>query len=181
MRIYTRTGDRGQTSLLGGERVDKDVLRVQAYGTLDELNSTLGVAQSFCRNPKVKQIIASLQNELLSAGSDLAARTESARVVKRMQRHHWESQEKLIDELEKELPPLKNFILPGGSCGAALIHFSRSVCRRAERLAVRLGKEEEVNSELLTYLNRLSDLLFVLARYENVATGGEEIIWKGER
>ena len=179
MRIYTRSGDRGQTSLHSGERVDKDRVRVEAYGTLDELNSILGVALSFCQNRKVKEVLTSLQNELFHAGSDLAT-SGDVRKVERIGEQHWRQQEKIIDQLQEELPPLKNFILPGGSSGAASLHLARSVSRRAERLLVRLMKEgEAVNSELLAYLNRLSDLLFVLARYENVTQGNQEVIWKG--
>ena len=181
MSIYTRTGDKGQTSLHSGERVDKDVLRVEAYGTLDELNSVLGVAQSFSQNRKVKEILDSLQSELFSAGADLATRTGHAARIRRIEEQHWRKQETIIDQLQEELPRLKNFVLPGGSSGAALIHLARSVCRRAERLMVQLMKEEgELNSELLIYVNRLSDLLFVLARYENLIQGGEEVIWRAE-
>lgn len=179
MSIYTRTGDKGQTSLLSGQRVDKDALRVEAYGTLDELNSVLGLARSFCRNARVRALIDALQNELFSAGADLAAK--SGRKTQQIEERHWTQQEAVIDQLQEELPPLKNFILPGGSAGAALIHLARSVCRRAERLVVRLKKEEgEVNPQLVIYLNRLSDLLFVMARYENIMGEGQEIIWKGD-
>lgn len=181
MSIYTRTGDKGQTSLFSGERVDKDLLRVEAYGTVDELNSILGVALTLCRNSRVKEILSSLQHELFDAGADLASRLAAGSKVKRMQENEWRSQEKIIDTLQSQLPPLKNFILPGGSSGAAFIHLARAVCRRAERLVVKLMKEErDVNPELLTYLNRLSDLLFVVARYENWADGGQEVIWRGQ-
>ena len=181
MSIYTRTGDKGQTSLHSGERVDKDQLRVEAYGTLDELNCQLGVARTLCGNPKVKEVLNSLQSELFSAGADLATRTGQASKVKRIQEQHWRKQETIINQLQEELPTLKNFVLPGGSSGAAVLHLARSVCRRAERLVVGLIREEgEVNAELLVYVNRLSDLLFVLARYENIMQGGKEVIWKEE-
>lgn len=181
MSIYTRTGDKGQTSLLSGERVDKDVLRVEAYGTVDELNSALGVAASFCRNRRVNEILASIQNDLFDAGSDLATRTSSPRQIRRLTRQDWEGLESAIDELDEQLPRLKNFILPAGTSGAALLHFARGVCRRGERLVVKLEREEgEVNPDLLVYLNRLSDLLFVLARYENFTSEVSEVIWKGE-
>ncbi len=180
MSIYTRTGDQGQTSLYSGERVDKDLLRVETYGALDELNSILGVARDSCRSHKVKEVLASLQSELFRAGSDLAT-TGKVRKVERIVEEDWRRQEKQIDLLQEELPPLKNFILPGGSSGGAFLHLARSVCRRVERLLVRLMKEEdEVNSELLIYCNRLSDLLFVLARYENVTQGSQEVIWRRE-
>lgn len=181
MSIYTRTGDKGQTSLLSGERVDKDVLRVEAYGTVDELNSALGAAASFCRNSRVKEILVFIQNDLFDAGSDLATRTSSPRKIRRLNQHDWERLESAIDELDDQLPRLKNFILPAGISGAASLHLARGVCRRAERLIVKLEREEgEVNPDLLIYLNRLSDLLFVLARYENFTAGVEEVVWKGE-
>ncbi|MFQ5929090.1 MAG: cob(I)yrinic acid a,c-diamide adenosyltransferase [Acidobacteriota bacterium] len=179
MKIYTRRGDEGQTSLFSGERVKKDSPRVSAYGTLDELNSVLGVALTFCRNQKVKEILSSVQHQLFSAGADLA--TSTKREMDRIKETDWRHLETIIDELQKELPPLKNFILPGGSPGASCIHFSRAVCRRAERLLVNLMKvERDVNSQMLVYLNRLSDLLFVLARYENILEGGKEKIWQEE-
>ena len=181
MKIYTRRGDSGQTALLSGQKVDKDSLRVEAYGTLDELNCVLGLALSFCQNETVKQILTPLQDKLFSAGSDLATRMSSRREVERIAQQDWQQLEALIDQLQTELPPLKNFILPGGSPAASFIHFGRTVCRRAERLLVKLiRKEGDVNSELLIYLNRLSDLLFVLARAENIAGGFEETVWKGK-
>ena len=176
MKIYTGRGDAGQTLLFSGERVTKNALRVAAYGTLDELNSLLGVAANFCLNRKVKDIISSLQQKLFTAGADLA--TTEKRTIQRIQDTDWKSLEATIDELEKDLPPLTCFILPGGTAGASLIHVGRTVCRRAERLVVEImAAEEEVNAELLVYLNRLSDLLFVLARYENALQGGKEEVW----
>ena len=154
MSIYTRTGDQGQTSLYSGERVDKDLLRVETYGALDELNSILGVARDSCRSHKVKEVLASLQSELFRAGSDLAT-TGKVRKVERIVEEDWRRQEKQIDLLQEELPPLKNFILPGGSSGAASLTLGAlSEPTRAERLLVRLMKEEDeaVNSELLAYL-----------------------------
>lgn len=180
MPIYTRTGDRGQTSLFSGERVEKDALRVEAYGTLDELNSVLGTARSHCVNPKVTEVLERLQNELFTAGADLATRSGGRSQPRRLTEAEWRAQETLIDQLQADLPRLKNFILPGGAVGASLLHMARSVCRRAERLIVRLKREEgDVNRDLVIYVNRLSDLLFVMARFENVRANQTEVVWKG--
>ncbi|MFQ5740590.1 MAG: cob(I)yrinic acid a,c-diamide adenosyltransferase [Acidobacteriota bacterium] len=182
MNIYTRTGDQGETSLFSGERVGKDDLRVEVYGTLDELNSVLGLARSLCENDRVQAVLAEIQGELFTAGADLATRSNPRSRQRPLSEENWRRQEKIIDQLSRDLPKLKNFLLPGGSPASSALHLGRSVCRRAERLLVRLmGKEKEVNRELLIYLNRLSDLLFVLARYENVLVGSDEIIWKGQR
>jgi cob(I)alamin adenosyltransferase len=179
MKIYTRAGDTGLTSLFSGERVKKGDLRVEAYGTVDELNSVLGLAASFCQNPRITFQLEVLQNQLFAAGSDLATRTGSRRDIARIQSEDWEVFEKWIDELSTRLPALRNFVLPGGSAGSAFLQLGRAVCRRAERLAVQLQeKEQDVNPELIVFLNRLSDLLFTMARYENVAEGHEEVLWK---
>ena len=178
MAIYTRTGDSGQTSLYSGERVSKGALRVEAYGTLDELNSVLGSANSFDPDPKTARVLLDLQNELFDAGADLATSLSARRPVRRTQEADWRKLESLIDSFQSELPPLKNFILPGGSSAACMLHLARSVCRRAERLMCRLEPEgEDLNPHLLIYLNRLSDLLFVMARFENLASGTGEVIW----
>ncbi len=182
MKIYTRRGDSGQTALWSGEKVDKDSLRVEAYGTLDELSCVLGLALSFSQNATVKHALIPLQDTLFSAGSDLATRMSSRREVERILQQDWQKLEVLIDQLQTELPSLRNFILPGGSPAASFIHFGRTVCRRAERLLVKLIREEgDVNPELLIYLNRLSDLLFVMARTENIMGGFKEIVWKGKK
>lgn len=179
MKIYTRSGDRGRTALFSGERVEKDQLRVEAYGTLDELNSVLGLAASFCRSPRVLEHLRQLQNKLFNAGADMATSAGSKRTIERIVPDDWQRLEQAIDELEEGLPRLKNFILPAGSQGASCLHLARSVCRRAERLLVQLMKQEEMNPELLIFLNRLSDFLFVLARSENIQEGHEEVIWTG--
>ncbi len=182
MKIYTRTGDKGKTSLFSGERVQKDDLRVEAYGTLDELNSVLGLALTSCTAPRLKEIVGWLQNQLFAAGADLATRSGGRFQPQRISERDWREQESVIDELVAQLPELKNFVLPGGSAGSALLQMARSVCRRAERLMVRLAKEEgDVNPELVIYVNRLSDLLFVMARFENLSLGVPEIIWKGRK
>lgn len=179
MKIYTRSGDQGKTALFSGERVEKDHLRVEAYGTLDELNSVLGLAASFCRSPRVLKHLQQLQNKLFNAGADMATAAGSRRAIERIGQSDWQRLEQAIDELEVGLPRLKNFILPAGSQGASCLHLARSVCRRAERLLVQLMKHEEMNPELLIFLNRLSDFLFVLARCENIEGGQEEVIWTG--
>lgn len=178
MKIYTRTGDKGLTALFSGERLDKDDLRIEAYGTIDELNSVLGMADSFCQDPTTRERIVSLQNQLFVAGADLATRTGSGREIRRIKASDWRGLEDCIDSMTSQLPDLRNFILPGGTAGAAILQVARSVCRRAERLAFRLKKREpDVNSELLVFLNRLSDLLFTMARWENWKSGGEERPW----
>jgi len=178
MKIYTGQGDKGQTSLFSGERVGKDSLRVDTYGSLDELNSFLGVARSFCLNEKVRETLSLLQNQLFKAGTDLATKEGSKHQVSRIQEQDWRQLESLIDLLQEELPPLKNFILPTGIPSSAFLHLSRTVCRRTERLLTALMQKEELNPELVVYLNRLSDLLFVLARYENVLEKGQEELWQ---
>lgn len=178
MKIYTGQGDKGQTFLFSGERVGKDSLRVDTYGSLDELNSFLGVARSLCLNEKVRETLSLLQNQLFKAGTDLATKESSKHQVSRIQERDWRELESLIDLLQEELPPLKNFILPTGIPSSAFLHLARTVCRRTERLLTALIRKEELNSELVVYLNRLSDLLFVLARYENVLEKGQEELWQ---
>jgi len=179
MKIYTRTGDTGLTSLFSGERVKKDDLRVAAYGTVDELNSVLGVAAAFCRNSRIQNLLEVLQNQLFVAGSDLATRIGGRRNVLRIKSDDSEAMEKWIDELSIALPKLRNFVLPGGSPGSSFLQLGRAVCRRAERFTVQLQeKEQDVNPELVVFLNRLSDLLFTMARHENVLEGHEEVLWK---
>ncbi|MDA2933813.1 cob(I)yrinic acid a,c-diamide adenosyltransferase [Acidobacteria bacterium AH-259-D05] len=181
MKIYTGRGDQGQTSLFSGERQYKDSPRVTAYGTLDELNSVLGLAFSFCRNQQVKDILRSLQHQLFKAGADLATTTDKKCRIDRIKKTDWQHMEALIDELQIQIPPLKEFILPGGSPGGAFVHLARTVCRRGERELVSLIRNKlDVNPELLIYLNRLSDLLFVLARFENILEGGKEEVWQTE-
>ena len=181
MKIYTRRGDTGDTSLFGGERVHKDSLRVAAYGSFDELSAALAIAQSLCSSEKLQKILSVLQNALFRAGADLATKSDARCRISRIDAEDWRKLETEIDQIEEELPPLKNFILPSGLSGTACLHFARAVCRRAERDLVSLMKaEEDVNPELLIYVNRLSDLLFVLARYENISGGGREVIWQEE-
>jgi len=180
-KLYTRTGDEGQTALYGGGRVGKDHLRVEAYGSVDELNSALGVAVSFLRQRRVAAALQSIQNELFNIGSELASES-GPRAQKGRQFLDPEGKiaalERLIDEYDAKVPPVRTFILPSGSQGGALLHLARGVCRRAERAVVRLSREEDVNPHVLTYLNRLSDLLFVLARYVNKAARKPETPWR---
>ncbi|RPJ80091.1 MAG: cob(I)yrinic acid a,c-diamide adenosyltransferase, partial [Acidobacteria bacterium] len=173
MKIYTRRGDKGKTGLLGESQVDKDSPRIDAYGTIDETNSVLGVAVLSLVSSRVRKTVKSLQNDLFLVGADLANVSSDNRL--RVQPSDWERLENWIDDYEKDLPELRNFILPGGSAGASQLHLARTVCRRAERLLVRAMKADpEINPELLIFLNRLSDLLFVLARFENLKAGGSE-------
>jgi cob(I)alamin adenosyltransferase len=180
MKIYTRKGDKGQTSLIGTSRVDKDSPRIQAYGTVDELNSVLGLTVLSAGSPPVRELLGEIQHQLFALGADLAQ--VSTGKPFRIGEAEWRNLEAEIDRFEEDLPPLRHFILPGGSPGAALLHFARTVCRRAERRAVKAFKSDPtLNPQALTYLNRLSDLLFVLARFENMQAGGAEQIWRGDR
>jgi len=179
--LYTRSGDAGTTALFGGGRVTKDSLRVEAYGCVDELNSALGAASSLIQQPELRVIIANVQNELFNIGSELASETGKASGAGHMftdEASKIAALEALIDEYDGKVEPLRTFILPSGSAGGAMLHFCRTVCRRAERAVVRLSREEPVNLSVLTYLNRLSDLLFVLARYANKADGASETPWR---
>lgn len=182
-KLYTRTGDRGETALLGGKRVPKDHPRVEAYGSIDELNSALGVAVSFIRQRRVAAALQSIQNELLNIGSDLAGERgrgpEKGRTFIDPE-SRIAGLERLIDEYDAKVPPLRTFIIPSGSQAGALLHLARSVCRRAERAVVRLSRQENVGPYVIVYLNRLSDLLFVLARYVNKAARKPETPWRKE-
>ncbi len=181
MKIYTKGGDKGETGLYGGERVPKNSARIEAYGTIDELNSFIGQAITEVQSIDVKELLNQIQNQLFTAGSDLATpRTEKAGKydIPRVPEEFFENAEKQIDRFEAELEPLKNFILPGGSKAAALLNICRTVCRRAERRAVALKSSEDIGENILIFLNRLSDLFFVLARYENMISGIPDTIWK---
>lgn len=178
MKIYTKTGDRGETSLFGGERVAKDALRIEAYGTVDELNSLLGVARSFKPGIEVETILDKIQNDLFVLGADLATPPSATNAnTPRVELRHGEELEPIIDSLESKLRPLKAFILPGGPPAGAHLHLARTVCRRAERLVVKLSRAEGTVGASVVYLNRLSDLLFVLARYANHLDGADETEW----
>lgn len=178
-RVYSRKGDDGTTGLGGGQRVPKDALRVHAYGTVDELNSLIGLALASGLSNRLAEILPTIQNELFHLGSDLCVVEEdkARQTVPQFQERHVRRLESLIEELNKPLGPLKNFILPGGSVGSAHLHVARAVCRRAERVVTELSREEGVGLLVIPYLNRLSDLLFVMARYENKQRGMSEAMW----
>ncbi|MEO8167363.1 MAG: cob(I)yrinic acid a,c-diamide adenosyltransferase [bacterium] len=179
MKIYTKTGDKGDTSLFGGQRVPKDALRIEAYGTVDELNSVLGIVRAEKEKAEIDSILDRIQNDLFMLGADLATpRSQTNKSIKRIEAKDSRHLEKTIDRLEEHLKPLKTFILPGGSATAARLHFARTVCRRAERSVVRLSRHEDIGEGITIYLNRLSDLLFVLARYANQAAGVSDTKWK---
>ena len=185
MKIYTRSGDQGETGLFGGGRVPKSHLRVEAYGVVDELNSALGVAAAFVVDGEISSRIAGIQQDLFSLGSSLAtpgAEDGSARpTIPPLPLSRIQEMESCIDDATEETPPLKNFILPGGGQGAASLHLARTICRRAERATVRLGQEESVAPEVVQYLNRLSDLLFAYARLENFRAGISDVVWQKDQ
>jgi cob(I)alamin adenosyltransferase len=184
-RVYTRAGDKGETALVGGERVPKDSLRIETYGTVDELNAVIGLVRTALEQsaagPTLLPILARVQNELFNLGSELATpdaarRSRSPSVAAR----HIERLEHEIDELNEELPDLKSFILPGGGWASSYFHLARTVCRRAERLVVALGRDHSVEETGLTYLNRLSDALFVFGRWAALKDGQPEPLWEPE-
>jgi cob(I)alamin adenosyltransferase len=179
LRIYTGFGDDGKTKLYGGETVDKDNLRVEVYGTLDELNSLLGLVLTYPLNKNIEDNLVKIQNDLFCISSELATPESYSRQINYKIINNTDIQrlEKLIDDLENELTPLNNFILPGGSKVSALLHLCRTVCRRAERRLVSLKKNSSIRHEIKIYLNRLSDLLFVAARYINKEEGIDDIPW----
>jgi cob(I)alamin adenosyltransferase len=179
-RIYTKTGDAGMTGLGGGQRVPKDALRVSTYGTVDELNSQIGVALATGLSERLATELPLIQNELFDLGSDLAtpAQSQARHAVPTVEIRHIEKLERLIDEFNGVVGPLANFLLPGGSLGAAQLHVARTICRRAEREATTLARDETLGPTVLPYLNRLSDALFVMARYENHVAGVAEPLWR---
>lgn len=164
-RVVTRTGDGGQTALIGGERVSKGSLRVDSYGEVDELNSCLGLAASWLQDAQALELLQVVQHRLFTVGADLAA--PDGVQVPRVQAGHVEELEQAMEPLMDELPPLEEFILPGGGPAGAALHLARTVARRAERSTVALASHESVNEQAIIYLNRLSDFLFVLARVVN--------------
>ena len=175
-KIYTRTGDDGSTGLGDGSRVDKDSLRVEAFGTVDELNSAIGVLAAYPLPDVIAGELPGIQHDLFDMGGELCIPGHSVlgdRQVERLER--------CLDGLNEGLDPLKEFILPGGVAAAAACHLARTVCRRAERRVVSLAREETVNAAGLRYLNRLSDLLFVMARSLNHSAGRADVLWKRDR
>ncbi len=183
MKIYTRTGDRGQTGLFGGARVDKDDPRVEAYGTVDETNAVIGCARAHGVGSNVDALLAELQADLFAVGAELACvpGREDKLGMKLVDHGDVERLEHAIDDAERGLPALKSFVLPGGNPAAAALHHARTVCRRAERRVLTSSNDTELREELVVYLNRLSDLLFVLARRVNHDAGVEDVPWQARK
>ncbi|NTU82654.1 MAG: cob(I)yrinic acid a,c-diamide adenosyltransferase [Chloroflexales bacterium] len=180
MKIYTRTGDTGETGLFGGQRVPKDSLRVHAYGTADECNAAVGLARAAGLDAALDALLAQVQSQLFVVGADLATPGESVNIP-RVGETEVTFLERAIDHLESGLEPLRQFILPAGAPAAAHLHLARTVCRRAERWAVSLAQAEPVSPTVLTYLNRLSDFLFVAARAANALSGASDVPWVSPR
>ncbi len=178
MKIYTRTGDNGTTALFGGDRVLKSHPRIAAYGTVDELNAFLGQALVFSKEERLSHVLVRLQHELFVLGGDLATPTDSRASVPRITTQHIAQLEQDIDAFEADLSPLRQFILPGGAPTAAQLHIARTVCRRAERHVVEATQATSLSDTNLHYLNRLSDLLFVLARWANLRAGKSDVTWE---
>lgn len=177
MKIYTKTGDDGTTGLQGGKRISKSNIRISAYGTIDEINASIGLILSSKFDDELEKLLRSIQNDLFVVGSDLSnpdLSSDENRVTSEMV----ENIEKNIDRLENKLPPITNFILPGGHEIASLIHLTRTITRRAETQIITLDEIGIVNEECKKYINRLSDLLFVMARFVNKKNGFEDVIWK---
>lgn len=181
MKIYTKKGDTGDTSLFGGQRVSKSAERIEAYGTVDEVNSYVGLAASYDLSDKGTEHLRKVQELLFTLGADLATPPSSKARIERIAEKDVKFLEDAIDEMEEELTPLKNFILPGGSQPGATLHIARTVCRRAERAAVACQKSDDISDECIKFLNRLSDFFFVIARYENKQAGVREESWEPDR
>jgi cob(I)alamin adenosyltransferase len=188
-RIYTKTGDKGQTALVGGKMVPKDSPRIEGYGTVDELNAILGLVRKANRDEagpdaakaRIESILQRAQNELFNLGSLLATLPEDLDPKQpRIEARHVEALEKDIDELNEHLPPLRSFTLPGGGWVSSYLHLARTVCRRAERVVVRLATLEPVDAECVRYLNRLSDALYVIGRWNVRERGETEPLWTPE-
>ena len=181
MKIYTKGGDKGETGLFGGERVLKNSPRIEAYGTVDELNSFVGLALTEAKDDEVKKLLLKIQNTLFVLGSDLSTpdNEENKKYnIPRISKNNYEEIEKEIDKFDSHVDELRNFILPGGNKSAAILHVCRTICRRAERKVVALNNIVNLNSDIIILLNRLSDLFFVIARYENKISGIEDVKWQ---
>jgi len=180
VKIYTKGGDLGETSLLGGARVPKDHLRVAAYGDVDETSGALGMVRAAAEDPPLQRLVLGIQRDLFAIGAQLADpthRVASRRAKAAVTAAHVRRLERAIDAREARLPPLRAFVMPGGTAAAAALHLARTVCRRAERSVVTLARGADVDPRIVVYLNRLSDLLFVLARAENHDAGVGEDRW----
>jgi cob(I)alamin adenosyltransferase len=190
-RVYTRGGDKGETSLVGGQRVAKDSVRIESYGTVDELNAILGLVRTANRETpgasdtdrvRLDELLVRLQSELFNLGSDLATLPEDRHPMQPViEERHVTFLERTIDEMNEGLPELHSFVLPGGGWVSAFLHEARTVCRRAERLVTTLGRQEPIGAHALVYLNRLSDLLFVLGRWAARARRESEPLWEPEK
>ena len=182
-RVYTRAGDDGTTALAGGRRVPKDSLRIEAYGTVDELNSAVGIAVAAGLEAPLAEPFAVIQQVLFNLGAELATPRDpdDEPTGPRAEGRHVEQLESWIDGWNDDLEPLTSFVLPGGDPAAAHLHLARTICRRAERLAVALGREEHVGEFVTPYLNRLSDLLFVASRLQNQLSGHGDVLWDSRR
>ncbi|MCV9389075.1 cob(I)yrinic acid a,c-diamide adenosyltransferase [Reichenbachiella ulvae] len=181
MKVYTKTGDEGQTSLLGGTRLYKSDLRIEAYGTIDELNSFMGLLRDQEVNKEHKELLISIQNQLFVVGADLATDPAKTQVKKPpVSRQATEELEAAIDQLDQELPPMTHFVLPGGHQSVSFAHIARTICRRAERNVIALWQKDTVSNEVQVYLNRLSDYIFVLSRWMSLRLHVEEVPWRPE-
>ncbi len=179
MKIYTKSGDQGKTSLLGGKRVSKADVRIHAYGTVDELNSYIGLLRDIDSFPARKDFLKHIQDSLFSIGAILAADPGgNINIIPSMEQTNIESLENEIDKMEELLPKMRNFVLPGGHTFVSYCHISRCVCRRAERWIIQLNEDQPVDEYVIQYMNRLSDYLFVLARKISQEVESEEIPWK---
>lgn len=178
-RVYTRAGDDGTTALGGGQRVPKESLRIEAYGTVDELNSAVGVAVNSGLQDAMREPFFIIQQVLFNVGSDLCVLEADKQrfAVPGVEQRHIDQLEQWIDGWNEDLEPLRSFILPGGGLAAAQLHVARTVCRRAERLVIALSREEPVSPQVVPYLNRLSDLLFVASRYQAKLDGAGDVLW----
>lgn len=175
MKVYTKKGDQGKTSLIGGNRVDKDHIRIEAYGTVDELNSHIGLVRDLL-NDSYTPIFINIQNNLFTLGS-LLANESSKMKLPEITKEDIEELELAIDKLDETLPVMRNFVLPGGHVSVSSIHIARCVCRRAERKVITLNREVEISGIIIAYLNRLSDYLFVLSRKVSLELNAQEIPW----
>lgn len=178
MKIYTKTGDSGETGLFGGRRLSKSDPRIEAYGTVDELNSFLGLLRDSLENNHQKAVLKNVQDRLFTVGSHLASDPEHQPMLPDLTENDLLFLEKEMDDMDETLPPLRNFVLPGGHPAVSVAHVCRTVCRRAERRVVELGHQEPVEEIVVRYLNRLSDYFFVLSRKIALDFGAEEIAWR---
>ncbi|OIN56968.1 cob(I)yrinic acid a,c-diamide adenosyltransferase [Arsenicibacter rosenii] len=180
MKIYTKTGDKGQTSLIGGRRVSKADLRIDAYGTVDELNSWIGLLRDQPVNEPRKEVLKEIQDRLFTVGATLATDPEKAvkKAIPDIIPDDITLLEQSMDEMDTQLPPLRAFVLPGGHASVSYCHLARTVCRRAERLVIHLSEQSPVDELVIQYMNRLSDYLFVLSRKMAQELGSEEVAWK---